>query len=208
LETTHPPAAPPTPAQRTVEFAEIEYAALPVRCAAREYGGSVEQQEIRVTDSPGGSNRTLFTGTAWHYARSGPVIRAWSSQTSSHDSTSTAPDDFSTWQQAIGDIQQRFLQPDWQTGIPTSADGDEPHQEYWRARLSGTCNIGTTNSHRPGRSSRQSATSTRPRCPFIDYSAAGGQHSNKKSPTHCSRSTRRDRFTEPVTLEVLTATKR
>lgn len=34
-----------------------------------------------------------------------------------------------TWQQAIEDIQQRFLPPDWQTGIPTSADGHEPHEE-------------------------------------------------------------------------------
>jgi SAM-dependent methyltransferase len=43
-----------------------------VYCAAREYDGSVEQQVIRVTDPPGGSNRTLFTGTAWHYARYRP----------------------------------------------------------------------------------------------------------------------------------------
>ena len=70
-------------------------------------------------------------------------------------------------------------------------------RKYWRALLSGTCSSGPTNSRGPGRSSGRSVMSTRPRRPFVDYSVAGGQHSNKKSPTHCSRSTARDDLLNP-----------
>ncbi|HJT95508.1 MAG TPA: class I SAM-dependent methyltransferase [Mycobacterium sp.] len=34
-----------------------------------------------------------------------------------------------TWQQAIGDVQHSFLPPDWQASLPSLADDHEPHEE-------------------------------------------------------------------------------
>lgn len=33
------------------------------------------------------------------------------------------------WQRALEDIQQRYLPPDWQAGVPTVAGGPEPHED-------------------------------------------------------------------------------
>ena len=113
-----------------------------------------------------------------------------------------------TWQQAIEDVQQRFLPPDWQTGIPTSADGHEPHEEIL-AR--------SAFRHVQQRTYQFTRTWT--------IELAIGYLYSTSIPLHRLLGGRRasfeqevtdtllaidpaGRFTEPVTLEVLTASKR
>jgi SAM-dependent methyltransferase len=113
-----------------------------------------------------------------------------------------------TWQQAIGDVQHRFLPPDWQASIPNLASDHEPHQEI------------------PARSAfghvqHQTYQFTRT---WTIEQAIGYLYSTSM-PLHRLLGDRRTafeqevsdtllaidpagRFAEPVTLQVLTATKR
>ena len=113
-----------------------------------------------------------------------------------------------TWQQAIEDIQQRFLPPDWQTGIPTCADGHEPHEEIL-AR--------SAFRHVQQRAYQFTRTWTIEQAIGYLYSTSMPLHRLLGSRRAAFEQEVTDtllaidpagRFTEPVTLEVLTATTR
>jgi SAM-dependent methyltransferase len=112
------------------------------------------------------------------------------------------------WQHAIEDVQLRFLPPDWQAGIPTSADGHEPHEEIlarsafrhvqqqayeftrtWTIERAISYVYSTSLPLRRLLGSRRAAFEQEVTDALLAIDPAG-------------------RFTEPVTLEVLTATKR
>ena len=101
------------------------------------------------------------------------------------------------WQQAIEDVQHRFLPPDSQARGPNFSTPTSRTRRYWLARRFDACIGWSTNSHVPGRSNRPSAISTRPHCHFAGCWATGARLSKKKSPTHCSRSTRVDGSPNP-----------
>ena len=96
------------------------------------------------------------------------------------------------WQRAIEDIQNRFLPPETPTNSTNRATTPEPHEAILARSPFGTCTAQPMNSTAHGRSNTPSDTSTRPRCPFTDYSANTRPPSNKPSPTHSSRSTPTD----------------
>jgi hypothetical protein len=75
----------------------------------------------------------------------------------------------------------------------------------WPAHRSGTCTAQCPNSSAHGRSNKPSDTSTRPRCPFVVYSANAAF---EETITYTLLAIDlNELFTEPVTLEVLTATR-
>jgi ubiquinone/menaquinone biosynthesis C-methylase UbiE len=113
-----------------------------------------------------------------------------------------------TWQQAIADMQQRFLPPDWQTIIPTSADDHEPHADIlgrsafrhveqrayqfmrtWTIEQAIGYLYSTSMPLRRLLGDRRAAFEQEVTGTLLAIDPAG-------------------RFTEPVTLDVLTATKR
>ncbi|MDT5054927.1 MAG: hypothetical protein QOF66_3293 [Mycobacterium sp.] len=195
------------------------------------------------------SNRTLFTGTAWHYARYRPgypsvfftdlVERFHLDGTgrlldlgcgtgqltlrlAEHVAAATGIDPepemlneaarqaqaATAWQQAIEDVQLRFLPPDWQAGIPTAADGHEPHEEIL-AR--------SAFRHVQQRAYQFTRTWTIERAIGYLYSTSvplrrllGSRRAafEKEVTDALLAIDPAGRFTEPVTLEVLTATKR
>lgn len=111
------------------------------------------------------------------------------------------------WQQAIEEIQHRFLPPDWHQGITTAADGRQPHEELL--------------ARSPFRDVRRLVYEFDR--PWTVEQAIGYLYSTSL-PLHKLLGNRRTtfeqavtdallainpdgHFTEPVTLEVLTATK-
>jgi SAM-dependent methyltransferase len=112
-----------------------------------------------------------------------------------------------TWQQAIEDVQQRFLPPGWQASIPDLPGGREPHQSIL-AR--------SAFRHVQQRAYQFTRTWTIEQAIGYLYSSSmplhrllGDRHAAFEQEVTATLLAidPTGRFTEPVTLEVLTATK-
>ena len=155
-------------------------------------------------DLPGefGRFRLVTMGRSFHWMDRERVLTALADMVDAEGGLVIANDNClvrptTAWQQAIEDLQHLFLPRDWQAGGPSLPDARESHEEILARSPFRACIGWSMNSHVYGRSSRRSAISTRPHCHFASCSATGGRLSKRKSPRHCSRSTRVDGSPNP-----------
>ena len=148
-------------------------------------------------DLPGefGRFRLVTMGRSFHWMDRERVLTALAGMVDADGGLVIANDSClvrptTAWQQAIEDLQHRFLPRDWQADSPSLSNAHESTRRYWLARRFVACIGWSMNSPVYGRSNRPSAISTRPHCHFARCSATGGRLLKKKSRTHCSRSTR------------------
>ncbi|MBH0777812.1 class I SAM-dependent methyltransferase [Nocardia bovistercoris] len=86
-------------------------------------------------DLPGELGRfdLVTMGRSFHWMDREHVLTALDGMVDDHGGLVIANDSClvrsaTTWQQAIEDVQQRFLPPDWQASVPDLPDGGESHQ--------------------------------------------------------------------------------
>ena len=148
-------------------------------------------------DLPGefGRFRLVTMGRSFHWMDRERVLTALAGMVDADGGLVIANDSClvrptTAWQQAIEDLQHRFLPRDWQADSPSLSNAHESHEEILARSLFRGVHRLVYEFTRVGRSNRPSAISTRPHCHFARCSATGGRLLKKKSRTHCSRSTR------------------
>jgi ubiquinone/menaquinone biosynthesis C-methylase UbiE len=178
---------------------EPEMLAEAARQAQAAHVTNVTWAQGSSVDLPGefGRFRLVTMGRSFHWMDRERVLTALDGMVDAEGGLVIANDSClvrptTAWQQVIEDIQHSFLPPVWQAGSPNLSDAREPHEEILARSPFRSVHRLVYEFTRAWTIDRPSAISTRPHCHFASCWATGGRLSNKKSPTHCSRSTRVD----------------